>query len=50
MLPATVTVGAIMSEGTSVVGNFGTLIALVAGLGFGLWGVRFLIKKLRAAR
>lgn len=50
MLPATVTVANIFAQGTTVVGNFATLIVLVVGLGFGLYVVKRLPGWIKAAR
>lgn len=50
MLPATMTIASIFTAAKDVVGEFGSLIALVVGIGFGVWGVKFLIAKLRGAK
>lgn len=50
MLPASVTATGTLASASSVVGNFGTLIVLVVGVSFGVWGVKFLIGKLKGAR
>lgn len=50
MLPAGVTIAAIMTDATSVVSEFGTLIVLVVGLGFGLYVVKKLPQWIKAAR
>lgn len=51
MVPtSTVNAAALFSTGSEVVTEFGGLVLLVAGLGLGIWSVRFLIKRIRAAR
>ena len=50
MVPATMTVNSVLSGGGTVVTEYAGLILLVAGLGFGIFGVKFLIGQIRAAR
>lgn len=51
MVPtSTVNATALFSTASEVVGNFGALVLLVGGIALGVWGVRFLIKRIRAAR
>jgi len=39
-----------ISSATDVVSSFGSLIVLVAGLSFGVFGVKFLIGTIKKAR
>ena len=50
MVPAGLTIAALLADATSVVTEYAGLITLVAGLGFGIFGVKFLIGQIRAAR
>lgn len=49
MVPASVTMTATIGAASEVVGQFGGLILLVAGLAIGVWGVRFLIGRVKTA-
>lgn len=51
MVPtSTVNATALFSTASEVVSEFGGLVLIIGGIGLGIWGVRFLIKRLRAAR
>lgn len=50
MLPAGISIATIFADATSVVTEFDTLIVIVVGMSFGIWGVKFLIGKLKGAR
>lgn len=39
-----------MASAASTVGEFGPLIVIVASLGLGIWGVRFVIGLVRRAK
>lgn len=49
MLPTSITLTTLLTDAASVVSQFDTLIALVAGLSIGIFVVRFLIRKIRSA-
>jgi hypothetical protein len=50
MVPAGLTLSALLGDAATVVTEFDGLILLVAGLAIGIWGVRFLIGMIRSAR
>ena len=50
MVPVGLTLGGILTSAGVVVGEFSTLITLVAGFAVGVWGVKFLIRQVKAAR
>lgn len=50
MLPAGLTISALMTDAGTVVAQFGTLITLVAGLGIGFFVVGWIISKVKTAR
>lgn len=50
MLPAAVTLTSILTDAASVVTEFDTVITIVLGMSFGIWGVKFLIGRLKGAR
>lgn len=50
MVPAGLTITALLTDATTVVSEFDSLILLVGGLALGVWGVRFLIGMIRSAR
>lgn len=47
MIPATLTVSAMLTSAQTVVTSFGGLIVLAAGLAIGIWAVRFTIKRVK---
>jgi len=47
VIPASLTVSAMLSDAQSVVTEFDGLILLVAGLAVGVWAVRFLIRRVQ---
>lgn len=49
MVPAGLTLTAILTNASTVVSEFDGLILLVAGLAIGVWGVRFLISRVKSA-
>jgi len=50
MLPAAVTLSGILTDAGTVVSEFDTVIVIVLGMAFGIWGVKFLIARLKGAR
>jgi len=50
MVPAGLTISALFADATTVVTEFGAAILLVAGLGLGIWGVKFIIALVKRAR
>lgn len=49
MVPTGLTLTAIFTSATEVVTQFQSLILLIAGLAIGVWGVRFLISRVKSA-
>ena len=49
MVPAGLTLSGILTDAATVVSEFDGLILLVAGLAIGVWGVRFLIGRIKSA-
>lgn len=49
MVPAGLTLSSILTDAGTVVTQFAGLITLVAGLAIGVWGVRFLIGRVKSA-
>lgn len=47
MIPASLTLSAMLTNAQSVVTEFDGLILLVAGLAVGIWAVRFTIKRVK---
>jgi len=47
MIPASLTVSAMLVSAQSVVSEFDGLIVLVAGLAVGVWAVRFIIRRVQ---
>lgn len=47
MIPATLTVSAMLGYAQTVVTSFGGLILLVAGLAFGIWAAKFTLSRVR---
>lgn len=50
MMPAGLTITALLASASEVVGQFGTLIVTVVGLGLGFYVVTFIISKAKAAK
>jgi len=50
MLPGAVTLSGILTDAATVVSEFDTVIVIVLGMAFGIWGVKFLIGRLKGAR
>ena len=49
MVPASVTLTSTLANASTVVTEFGGLVLLIAGLAIGVWGVRFLIGRIKSA-
>jgi len=47
MIPAGLTISALLADAQTVVTEFDGLILLVAGLAVGVWAVRFLIRRVQ---
>lgn len=51
MVPtSTVNATALFGQAGTVINQYGAAILLVAGLALGVWGVKFLIRRIKAAR
>jgi len=50
LLPASVTATGTLAGASTVVTEFGTVIVIVLGMAFGIWGVKFLISRIKGSR